>query len=92
MKKLILTFFLTALSQFGQPLTIKKIFFILLVIFTLESHVFLNYLNLESKYPKLAKFIAIRRKFQKYYLILNIAYLMFVGIVLFSTGIALFYL
>ena len=59
---------------------------------TIYGEYLIQKFDLESKYPKLAKFIAIRRKFQKYYLILNRAYLMFVGIVLFSTGIALFYL
>jgi uncharacterized integral membrane protein len=33
---------------------------------------FINYFNLEAKYPKLANFIKMRRKFQNYYVILNL--------------------
>ena len=33
--------------------------------------------NLETKYPKLAKIVSLRRKFQRYYLILYISYIAF---------------
>lgn len=33
----------------------------------------INYFNLEEKFPKLARFIQLRRKFQQYYFIINIS-------------------
>jgi hypothetical protein len=39
----------------------------------------IRYFNLEEKYPKLARFIQLRRKFQQYYFILNI-FLIFIAL------------
>lgn len=33
----------------------------------------ISYLNLENKYPRLAKFIQLRRKFQRYYILFNLS-------------------
>ena len=40
------------------------------------------YLNLEEKYPKIAKFIQLRRKFQNYYLLLNTSMILIICLVL----------
>ena len=40
------------------------------------------YLNLEEKYPKIAKFIQLRRKFQNYYLLLNTSLILIICLVL----------
>ena len=40
------------------------------------------YLNLEEKYPKIAKFIQLRRKFQNYYLLLNTSLILIIFLVL----------
>lgn len=48
------------------------IFFCLITLISIFfSDILLKYFNLENKYPKLARFILIRREFQKYYFILN---------------------
>jgi hypothetical protein len=38
------------------------------IIFIFYGNIILNYLNLETSYPKIAKIINLRRKFQQYYL------------------------
>jgi len=38
------------------------------IVFIFYGNIFLDYLNLEQRYPKLAKFITLRRKLQQYYL------------------------
>jgi hypothetical protein len=52
----------------------------------------IRYLNLEEKYPKLARFIQLRRKFQQYYFILNI-FLIFIALssVIFVNLLIFFY-
>lgn len=45
------------------------------IVFIFFGDYWINRLNLEVRFPKLAKIIALRRKFQKYYLILNISYI-----------------
>jgi hypothetical protein len=51
------------------------------VITIVYSDQFIKYLKLETKYPKLAKIIQLRRKFQNYYLFLNL-FLMFLASIL----------
>jgi hypothetical protein len=47
--------------------------------------------NLEVKYSKLAKFIQLRRKFQRYYLMLNIIYIGTIGIILYIFSLGLYF-
>ena len=51
------------------------------IVFIFFGDYLIKRFNLEVKYPKLAKIIALRRKFQRYYLILNISYIAFAVIV-----------
>lgn len=37
------------------------------------SNFFIEYFKLEQRFPRLAKIIALRRKFQQYYLLFNIS-------------------
>jgi len=48
----------------------------ILLIFLGEN--FIKFFNLEEKYPKIANFINIRRKFQKYYISFNIIIIVFI--------------
>lgn len=57
------------------------------IIFVFFGEYLIQRYNLENKYPKLAKFIQLRRKFQRYYLLLNIFYIISVGIILAIFGI-----
>lgn len=43
------------------------------IFFIYYGDVLINRFNLEIKYPKLAKLISLRRKFQQYYLLVNLA-------------------
>jgi hypothetical protein len=61
--------------NYEQNIAIINLFGIFVIIVSLISIVFifygniiLDYLNLELKYPKIAKFIVLRRKFQQFYL------------------------
>jgi hypothetical protein len=45
------------------------------------------YFNLEVKYPKLAKWIQLRRKFQDYYLALNFIIIIIILLVVIYTNI-----
>ena len=71
---------LTSLQVVG---IINILIFILLLIIILENlfiffgNEIIKYLELERKYPRFAKFIQLRAKFQRYYLLWNI-FLMFV--------------
>lgn len=62
--------------QLGAIGHIAASIFVLLCLFSLVSVFYgerlINYFNLENKYPKLAKYIQIRRKFQHYYFLLNV--------------------
>jgi len=62
------------------------------IVFIFFGEYLIQRYEIEKKYPKLAKFIQMRRKFQKYYLILNILYLMFIGLALFVFGIWLYFI
>ena len=46
------------------------------LIFILYGDYLLTKYNIESRYPKLAKFIQLRRKFQRYYLVLAISWIL----------------
>ena len=61
------------------------------IIFIFFGEYLIQRFDLENKYPKLAKFIQLRRKFQRYYLILNIFYIILIGIVLGIFGIWLYF-
>jgi hypothetical protein len=50
----------------------------------------LNYLNLEERYPKIAKYITLRRKFQQFYLLINILIILVVTIIMFVMNLTLF--
>ena len=60
--------------------------FMLLCLFSIISILYGDFLirkfNLEGKYPKLAKFIEIRRKFQHFYLVMNFTFIILVLIVI----------
>ncbi len=43
------------------------------IVFNFYGNYLIKKFNLETKYPKLAKFILLRKKFQRYYLIFNIS-------------------
>jgi len=57
------------------------------IVFVFFGEYLIQRFDLENRYPRLAVFIKLRRKFQRYYLILNIFYLIFVGLVLGIFGI-----
>lgn len=48
---------------------------------------FINYFNLELKYPRLATFFRLRRKFQNYYFIWNSLYILFILLIVISFNI-----
>jgi hypothetical protein len=62
------------------------------IIFVFFGEYLIQRYEIEKKYPKLAKFIQLRRKFQKYYLILNILYILLIALILFIFGIWLFFI
>jgi hypothetical protein len=83
--------YLDSLQQFfdglnyEQNLAMSNILGSMFIIFTLFSIIsifygdkLITYFDLENKYPKMAKFIQIRRKFQQYYLLINIALIIIV--------------
>jgi len=50
----------------------------------------INYLKLEERYPKIAKYIILRRKFQQFYLLINIFIIFIVTIIMFVMNLTLF--
>lgn len=62
---------------------------LLSILFIFYGDFLLNKYNLETRYPRLAKIIILRRKFSKYYLILNCSVVLFVILieVIFSLAI-----
>lgn len=71
--------------NFEQTLSIMHIsgsIFILLCLYSILGIFFgnkiIDYFNLEEKYPKIAKFIKIRRQFQNYYIFINLVLILFV--------------
>jgi Rad3-related DNA helicase len=76
--------FLSSLN-FEQTLAILHISGSIFILISLYSIVliflgdyFINYFNLEEKYPKNANFIKVRRKFQNYYISINVIIIVFV--------------
>lgn len=71
--------FLTSLSflELGYLINILTGLFTILCLFNLMSVFYsgqiIAYFNLESRYPRLAKYFSLRRKFQFYYFTLNSA-------------------
>jgi hypothetical protein len=55
------------------------------------SNKLLNYFSLESHYPKFAKLILLRVKFQQYYLFINILIITIVSIVMFALNLSVFF-
>lgn len=53
--------------------------------------IILDYLNLETRYPKLAKIIQLRRTFQQFYLLLNIFIIAIVSIIMLFFNLTFFY-
>jgi hypothetical protein len=71
--------------NYQQNLALSNILGSIFIIFTLFSIIsifygekLIIYFDLENKFPKVAKFIQIRRKFQQYYLLINIALILIV--------------
>lgn len=71
--------------NYEQNLAMANIFgsmFIMSTLFSIISIFYgeklITYFDLENKFPKIAKFIQIRRKFQQYYLLINIALIIIV--------------
>jgi hypothetical protein len=54
-------------------ISIAILFSLVSIIFIFYGDSLIKYFNLENKYPKLAKFIQLRRQFQQYYFIFNIS-------------------
>jgi hypothetical protein len=50
-------------------ITILSLFFSLLTVYYSDS--LIKYFNIEEKYPRLAKYISLRRKFQQFYFFTN---------------------
>ncbi len=72
----------------GSLLILITAFNILSVFFSNEI---IKFFNLESKYPKLAKFFQLRRLFQKYYLLWNISILFITCIATICIDMLVFY-
>jgi hypothetical protein len=53
-------------------ISLAILFSLISIIFIFYGDSLIKYFNLENKYPKLAKFIQLRRQFQQYYFIFNI--------------------
>jgi hypothetical protein len=62
------------------------------IVFVFFGEYLIQRYDLDNKYPKLAKFIHLRRKFQKYHLMLNIFFIISVGIMLGIFGLWLYFL
>jgi hypothetical protein len=87
--------FIDSINQFLSSLTFEQTLAILHIsgsIFILISmysilmiylgEYFINYFNLEEKYPKIANFIKVRRKFQNYYVSINLIIIVFVLLII----------
>lgn len=64
---------------------------LLQIIFIFYGIVILDYLNLETRYPKLAKIIQLRRTFQQFYLLLNICIIAIVSIIMLFFNLTFFF-
>ena len=54
-----------------------------------RSNLLIDYFQLETKYPKIAKYIRLRRKFQNYYMFINILLIIFVCITILLLNLVL---
>jgi hypothetical protein len=63
---------------------------VLQIIFIFYGTYLLDYLNLEKRYPKLANIIILRRKFQQYYLLLNISIIVLTIFIMLYFNLTLF--
>lgn len=82
---------------YEQNIAVINLFGISLIMFTVVSIVsifygnsLLDYLKLEERYPKIAKFIILRRKFQQYYLLINVLIITVVSIIMFVMNLTVF--
>lgn len=72
------------------------IFFIVMIILVYNiaivfySELFIKYLSIDNKYPKFARFIEIRRKFQRYYMTWNLIVLLIILIILLLLNLLVF--
>lgn len=60
------------------------------IIFIFYGTVILDYLKLETRYPKISKIIQLRRTFQQFYLILNICIIVTVSIIMLFFNLTFF--
>lgn len=60
------------------------------IIFIFYGNILLDYLKLEERYPRIAKLIILRRKFQQFYLLINILIISVVSIIIFAMNLTLF--
>ena len=63
---------------------------LLQIVFIFYGTFILDYLNLEARYPKLAKIIQLRRTFQQFYLLLNICIIFIVSIIMLFFNLTFF--
>lgn len=63
---------------------------LLQIIFIFYGTVILDYLKLETRYPKIAKIILLRRTFQQFYLILNICIIITVSLIMLFFNLTFF--
>jgi hypothetical protein len=77
-------------------ITISGSFFILLTMFSIISVFYGDYLiiklNLEKKFPRLAKIIQLRRKFQQFYLLSNIFIIILILLIIITFNIHYYFL
>jgi len=80
--------------EIGAIVHISGSLFILFSLVSIISIIFgdelLLYFNLENKYPKLARFIQIRRKFRYYYLIWNFLLIILVLLTIIYVNLLIF--
>lgn len=67
------------------------LFLIINIIMTLFSSFLLDLFNLEKKYPRLAKVVIYRKRFQTYYLVVNIFFILLTVIVIIFINIELLF-
>nr|YP_009649296.1 hypothetical protein [Rhizopogon salebrosus]QDA23211.1 hypothetical protein [Rhizopogon salebrosus] len=76
-------------------LHISGSFIILLSLFSILTIFYGDYLiiklNLENKYPKLTKFIKLRRKFQQYYILLDVIISIIILLIIIYINIILYF-
>ena len=70
----------------GSIFILISLYSIMLIYF---GDYFINFFNLEAKYPKIANFIKIRRKFQIYYVLINIIVIIFILLIIIYINLSL---